>query len=115
MDIDHEQTFESGGEESGLVRAAEVLPSVIHLMPQQSRPFFPGQAIPLIVDESWEKTIKAVSNAKHGIIGVVLTRDVENRTVRPDDFYDMGTACRIHRVQKQEGKFQILMVGDHNL
>ncbi|MGI9301635.1 MAG: endopeptidase La [Gammaproteobacteria bacterium] len=111
MDIDQEQTVESAGDKSGLVRAAEVLPSVIHLVPQQSRPFFPGQAIPLVVDESWEKTIKAVNDAKHGIVGIVLTRDIESRPVRPDDFYDMGTACRIHRVQKQEGKFQILMEG----
>ncbi|MEN8108463.1 MAG: endopeptidase La [Pseudomonadota bacterium] len=115
MDIDHEdagavpENDVSAGE---IVRATDVLPAEIHILPQSSRPFFPGQVVPLLVDtDPWEETIKAVKAAKHDIIGLTLVRTdrAEDASVR--DFYEMGTACRIHRVQKDAGKLQVLVEG----
>jgi ATP-dependent Lon protease len=95
-----------------IVSARDVLPAVIYLLPQSGRPIFPGQAIPLLVDsDPWESTIKAAHEASRDIIGLLLVRTdrVDDATI--DDFYRMGTACRIHRVMKDEGKLQVLMEG----
>ena len=58
-----------------LARQGEVLPAVIHLLPVTSRPFFPGQAVPLLMEmEHWTSTMKAVKASEHGIIGIVLAK-----------------------------------------
>jgi len=95
-----------------IVRARDVLPGIIHILPQSSRPIFPGQVTPLLVDsDPWEATIKAVHDSPHDIVGLLLVRPerVDEATVK--DFYTMGTACRIHRVTKDEGKLQVLVEG----
>ena len=47
-----------------LARADEVLPGVIHLLPVAARPFFPGQAVPLLRDaRAWNQTIDAVAKS----------------------------------------------------
>ena len=95
-----------------IVRARDVLPGIIHILPQSSRPIFPGQVTPLLMDsEPWDATIKAVHDSPHDIIGLLLVRTerVDEATVK--DFYTMGTACRIHRVMKDEGKLQVLVEG----
>ena len=74
MDIDHtdsdnkEQTANSE-----LVRARDVLPGAIPILPQAERPFFPGQAIPLLVDpDEWAETITAAQENANNIIGLNL-------------------------------------------
>ena len=56
-------------------RPGEVLPGIIHLLPVAARPFFPGQAVPLLMDEEhWAPTLKAVSETPHKLIGIVLAK-----------------------------------------
>ena len=114
MDFDYEVSEKDTDEDARggeIVRATDVLPAEIHLLPQGSRPFFPGQVMPLLVDSHWEETIRAVKEAKHGILGLALVQTDRVEDAIPADFYDMGTACRIHRVQKDEGKLQVLVEG----
>jgi ATP-dependent Lon protease len=115
MDIEQdkeEQAGETGHAASELVRAADVLPGVIHVLPLDSRPFFPGQVVPLLVNaDRWEQTLRAVHESQHGVIGLVLVRSDSSDEAAADDFHRMGTACRIHRVQKDEGKLQVLVEG----
>ncbi len=115
MDIDQDNNREETENEtpaSEIVRATDVLPGEIHLLPQSSRPFFPGQVMPLLVErEPWEATIKAVHDSAHDIIGLSLVRPDRVEEAGSGDFYDMGTACRIHRVQQDEGKLQVLVEG----
>jgi ATP-dependent Lon protease len=104
-----DQGHEAAGE---IVRARDVLPGIIHILPQSSRPIFPGQVTPLLMDSApWEATIKAVHDSPHDVIGLLLVRTerVDDATV--DDFYAMGTACRIHRVMEDSGKLQVLVEG----
>jgi len=113
MDIDHPEnnnsTDDSGSE---LVRATDILPGTIPILPQTERPFFPGQAIPLLVDpDQWGETVKAAQENTNGIIGLVLARARQAEQAQQDDFYRMGTACRIHRVSRQDGRMQILLEG----
>jgi ATP-dependent Lon protease len=112
-----ESTENPGNETSStgtaeLIRAKDVLPGVIPLLPQTERPFFPGQAIPLLVDpEHWGATIEAATESTNNIVGLVLvtTKKAEQATVA--DFHRMGTACRIHRVGSMDGRMQILLEG----
>ncbi len=90
--------------------ANDVLPQLIHLLPLAMRPFFPGQAVPLLMDaDEWASTIEAVGETPHKILGVVLTRSETSEQATKDDLYPVGTACRVHRVQKTGGRFQVLV------
>lgn len=106
----------SGPEDSELIigqppaRSNEVLPNVIYLLPVTSRPFFPGQAVPLLMDpDAWRQTFDELAASPHDIIGVVLSDSENAESAAPEEFYDIGTACRVHRVQKQEGRLQVLV------
>jgi ATP-dependent Lon protease len=114
-DADESNAPREAGQEASageIVSARDVLPAIIHILPQSGRPIFPGQVIPLLMDsDPWEATIKAAHDASRDIIGLLLVRTdrVDEATV--DDFYTMGTACRVHRVMKDEGKLQVLLEG----
>jgi ATP-dependent Lon protease len=110
MDID--QPEETAATATELVRAKDVLPGVIPVIPQTERPFFPGQIIPLLLDpDEWTDTIRFAQEQANNIIGLTLvaSRRSEHTTIK--DFYRMGTACRIHRVGKVDGRMQMLLEG----
>jgi ATP-dependent Lon protease len=94
----------------GLARANEVLPRLIHLLPVAARPFFPGQAVPLLMRaKHWASTLNAVGETEHKVLGVVLVRSETAEEAVPGDFYPVGTACRIHRVHEQDSMLQVLV------
>ncbi len=94
----------------GLARANEVLPGLIPLLPVAARPFFPGQAVPLLMSaEHWGATLEAVGETEHKVLGVVLVRSETAEEAGPGDFHEVGTACRIHRVHEQDGMLQVLV------
>ena len=91
-------------------RANDILPGIIHLLPVAARPFFPGQAVPLLMDaKHWSKTIKEVGETDNKILGVVLVTGETAEQATPDAFHAVGTACRIHRVHNQDGQLQVLV------
>ena len=99
-----------GGSQLQLARANDVLPTQIPILPVASRPFFPGQAVPLMMDaENWSSTLKAVGESEHKILGVLLVRSETSEEAGPGDFYAVGTACRVHRVHQQDGHLQVLV------
>lgn len=114
MDIEHPENspIESQQTASGLVRAKDVLPNAIPILPQTERPFFPGQAIPLLVDpDLWGETIDAAQNNANNILGLLLVSTDHTEDASVADFSTMGTACRIHRVSKMDGRLQVLLEG----
>jgi ATP-dependent Lon protease len=75
-----------------------------------ARPFFPGQAVPLLMDaKHWRSTLMQVGESEHKILGVVLTGSESSEESTADEFYTVGTACRVHRVAEDEGKLQVLV------
>ena len=93
-----------------LARADEVLPGIIHLLPVAARPFFPGQAVPLLMHaEAWTPTIDAIAKSPHDLVGVVLTENDKSELATPGDMYRIGTVGRIHRAQMVDRKLQILI------
>ena len=111
LDAGAEQTEAPGDTGSTiLARANDVLPAQIHLLPVAARPFFPGQAVPLLMDaEHWAATLQAVGEAEHRILGVVLVDGDASEQATFDDFRKVGTVCRVHRVHQQDGHLQVLV------
>lgn len=92
------------------VRANEVLPTVIHLLPVASRPFFPGQGVPLLMGvAAWGNTIREAENSSHKILGLILTHAETAEESTAANFYKVGTACRIHRIQQNGERLQVLV------
>ena len=93
-----------------LARANEVLPTLLHVLPVASRPFFPGQAVPLVMDaEHWAETIQAVGDTDHKVMGIVLVGSETSEEAAAEDFAEIGTVARVHRVHQQDGKLQVLV------
>ena len=75
MDIDQQGDViepESGGQ---IILPSEAHPGIIHVLPYE-RPFFPGQAIPLVVDaETWLPTLKEIQKREQDVIGLLTFAD----------------------------------------
>ncbi len=113
MDIDQEgDIVREGAEDRQILLPSEVLPSHIHVLPQHHRPFFPGQAIPLVMSaEVWLPTLKAIQQRKQELVGLIATRRDVDGVPGPDDLHEMGTVCRIHRVHREDDQLQVLLEG----
>ncbi|TVS16241.1 MAG: endopeptidase La [Gammaproteobacteria bacterium] len=112
MDIDHDAHGSESTEGRQVIVPGEALPGTIHLIPHEFRPFFPGQAIPLVLNaELWLPTLKAVRDRGDSVIGVVATRERLRDKPKAADLFEMGTVCRVHRVHQQEEQIQILLEG----
>ncbi len=106
-DLEESIDIDQGSE---LIHAREVLPGVIHLLPVASRPFFPGQAVPLLMDaEPWQETIDAVTESPHDVMGLALVDTPTAEDAKARNFHLIGTACRVHRAREQDGKLQVLV------
>ncbi|MEE9357437.1 endopeptidase La [Candidatus Vondammii sp. HM_W22] len=93
-----------------LARQDNMLPEIIHLLPVTTRPFFPGQAVPLLMDAKyWNDTITEARKKGNDIIGIVMTDAAISEDAKPSEFRQIGTASRIHRVQMIEGRLQVLV------
>jgi len=113
-DTDNEESTAESAATGGveLARPQDVLHGLLHILPLADRPFFPAQAIPLVVEkEPWARTIEAAMETPQKAVGLVLVRGDDPNAAGPDDFYPMGTVCRIHRVAEHEGKLQVLVEG----
>jgi len=99
-----------GAAPSELVRPGEVMPGIIHLLPVAARPFFPGQAVPLLMHEAhWAPTLQAVSETPHKLIGIVLARTDTAEEANSQDMYRIGTVGRVHRAHAVDGQLQVLV------
>ncbi len=114
MDLDQDGALLDPDDSEGrqIILPSEVMPGQIYVLPQTYRPFFPGQAIPLLMDaEIWMPTLKAIQARKHDVVGLIATRGEMKSLPEPSEMYDMGTVCRIHRIHKEGSQIQVLMEG----
>jgi ATP-dependent Lon protease len=116
MDIDNNdnslnsESKVSAGQD--LVRPNDVLPGVLHILPLADRPFFPGQAMPLIVEaKPWLSTLKAVGESQGQVLGLIAVKTAAAERAGIDDFYPMGTACRVHQISRHKDKLQVMVAG----
>ncbi|WP_177428453.1 LON peptidase substrate-binding domain-containing protein, partial [Candidatus Venteria ishoeyi] len=109
-----EKAKETGedADNASLIHYKDVLPPHLHILPLLNRPFFPGQVVPLLIEaEGWKKTIKAIVETEHQVFGLILMHNEDIKDLRQENFHQMGTACRLHRVIKEDDKLQILVEG----
>ncbi|AHF04539.1 Lon protease [Marichromatium purpuratum 984] len=115
--LDEDDVIEAEAEETAsrsepvtLARANDVLPTELPLLPVAARPLFPAQAVPLTMSaEHWAPTLQRVADSEHKILGVVLVGAERSEEAGADDFYTIGTACRVHRIHHQDGQLQVLV------
>ena len=114
MDVDQEGSLLDGKTEPGgqVVLPGTALPGIIQILPQQHRPFFPGQAIPLIMSaETWLPTLEAIRKRGDDVIGLIATKHNVEGVPVSNDLYDMGCLCKIHRVHHEGDQLQVLLEG----
>jgi ATP-dependent Lon protease len=99
-------------ESQQIILPGDALPGIINIIPQEQRPFFPGQVIPLIMSaESWLPTLDEVKKRGDNVIGIITTKHPLKDVPNADDLYAMGCACRIHRVHTEGEQLQVLLEG----
>lgn len=111
---EQEPDWIAAGEESStdLVLPGQSLPDVIHLVPVMSRPFFPAQVQPVIVDaDPWQETLQEVADSGgQPVAGLVYVPD----GLDPEDassFADIGCVVRLVNAEAGGGKIQVVAQG----
>ena len=96
-----------------IVPAADILPTSLYLLPLSERPFFPAQALPLLLNEDpWLPTIEAAANREQRVIGLILVKpDSAEKASGPEDFHPVGTAARMHQLTRNDGHLQFIAQG----
>lgn len=89
------------------------LPAQLYLLPTNNRPFFPGQALPVITDqEPWASTIKSLAKTPHQTLGLsYISADINSKDVTPGDFAEIGCAVKIHHIEKNDEHYQLIAHG----
>ncbi|MFT5174894.1 MAG: ATP-dependent Lon protease [Gammaproteobacteria bacterium] len=97
-----------------IVRAADVLPTTLHILPLAHRPFFPVQAMPLVfAADPWFETLEAVVATPHRLVGLLLARPGAADPPAVGEFHDVGTIVRVHNAVRGEDHIQLLVEGVH--
>ena len=100
---------DSGGT---IALAADVLPQTLHVLPLTQRPFFPVQAMPLVLPEDpWLDTFKAAAETPHRLVGLLLSRPDGQDPPVPGDLHRIGTVVRVHNAARNEGRIQFIAEG----
>ncbi|MDG4596251.1 MAG: endopeptidase La [Candidatus Contendobacter sp.] len=95
-----------------IVAAADILPVTLYLLPLSERPFFPAQALPLLLNEEpWLPTIEAAASREQRVIGLILVKPDSAEKAGPDDFHEVGTAARMHQLARNDGRLQFIAQG----
>ncbi|HRX62066.1 MAG TPA: endopeptidase La [Candidatus Competibacter sp.] len=97
---------------NNIVAAADILPNTLYLLPLSERPFFPAQALPLLLNEEpWLPTIEAAASREQHVIGLILVKPDSAEKAGPADFHEVGTAARMHQLARNEGRLQFIAQG----
>ncbi len=96
----------------GLALLDDVLPEILHILPVSSRPFFPAQVQPVMVDaDPWESTLEDISDQPQAVVGLIYAERTGKGAPHVDTFNQIGCVARIHRVEKQNDKVTFLAQG----
>ncbi|MFO8047182.1 MAG: endopeptidase La [Halomonas sp.] len=110
----HDQSGDGQPDESqrAMVPARDTLPERIYLLPIHNRPFFPAQVQPLVINrERWDETIQRVAKTAHRTVGLAFVGEGVVDGLAHDDFPEIGTAVKMHKLQREEGQLQFIAQG----
>ncbi|MGM0614863.1 MAG: endopeptidase La [Pseudomonadota bacterium] len=107
------EDYRSDGEKvNSLISASDALPERIYLLPIHNRPFFPAQVQPLVINrERWEETMRRVGNTPHHTIGVAFVGEAGLDALGEDDFPEVGTAVKVHKLKSEDDQVQFIAQG----
>ncbi len=96
-----------------IVPAGDILPGTLYLLPLSERPFFPAQALPLLLNEEpWLSTVEAAAGREQRVIGLILVKtDSAEKAESPADFHEVGAVARMHQLARNEGRLQFIAQG----
>ena len=98
---------------SKLVLISEVYPDNVLVLPLESRPVFPGLAMPMVFEN--EKSVRYIEHAmqkSNGFIGVSLIRELNEEDFFESELYKTGTLLKVLKVNsKSENGIQIMAQG----
>jgi ATP-dependent Lon protease len=99
----------------GMAVAEDVLPDTLYIMPVNSRPYFPGQVQPVVVNyEQWQSTLNSAMNAGQQVMGMSYVNSEDLELVSTSAFPAIGCVVRLHKMQdsqRQEGRSQFVAQG----
>lgn len=96
----------------GLVLPGQVTPPTLHILPLMERPFFPAQALPLVLEmEPWQSTVEQIGETAHHMVGLLAAEGSSARDVTVKDFATVGTMVRMHHPGRSEGRIQFIAEG----
>jgi ATP-dependent Lon protease len=112
--MDIEQDGAPVAEDAGkqIILPGESLPGLLHILPHDQRPLFPGQALPLVLSASlWLPTLEAVRERGHDVVGLIGIRGSAEDGISTDRLHTVGTVCRVHRVHRDGEVLHVLLEG----
>ena len=110
--IQGESSDDAPAKSGEIAVAADILPTNLHLLPLSERPFFPAQALPLLMnEEAWLETVQKVGEVPGHAVGLLLTRADDAEQSTPEDFHPVGTVVRMHQPMRASGKIQFIAEG----
>lgn len=94
--------MENSAENTGLILVSDVYPDNITVLPLESRPIFPGLALPLaFANQELLRRIDFALEHNEGFIGVSLIKDLNETQVAESELYSTGTLLKIIRVMQK--------------
>jgi ATP-dependent Lon protease len=97
-----------------LVLPSQQLPDKLYVIPIHNRPFFPGQVLPVIVNQDpWGKPLERVVNTAHQCLALFYMDNppVDGTIFDPDSLPKHGTLVRVHHASEEGGKLQFVAQG----
>ena len=95
-----------------LIVPDDVLPSVLHLIPVPSRPFFPAQMQPVLLDrKTWEPQLRKLGDSAKPVVGLLYCDQQDPSNVDCDALPQVGCAARVMGAQTEEDQLQLLVQG----
>jgi len=84
----------------------ETYPDELFIIPLTKRPFFPGMAAPILIEQgAYYEVLKLIAKTRHKCMGLFLTKkeDTDIYKLSSDSVYDVGVVARILRIIPMEG------------
>jgi len=111
MDIEQDGVL-IAHEDKQIVPAGDALPGLLHILPHDQRPLFPGQALPLVLSASmWLPTVEAIRERGQDVVGLLGIDGTADAGISTGKLFLTGTACRIHRVHRDGEVLHMLLEG----
>ena len=89
--------------EVSLVRADDILPPQLTLLPLSNRPLFPGLVVPLVYEgEEMVQLVRGLAEKHEQFVGLVLIRN-ESELYTPKNLYEVGVVARVAKAVEIQG------------